>query len=87
MRLTAGCSRRASGSGGFRDRIRDRGIGGRGRGTKSSATERMRSQSSKAMKMGRPGLIELSMSIARGKLVAAAIPGDAVRVAEGTIEA
>jgi trans-2,3-dihydro-3-hydroxyanthranilate isomerase len=37
--------------------------------------------------MGRPSLIELSISIKQGELVSAAIAGEAVVVAEGTIEA
>lgn len=37
--------------------------------------------------MGRPSLLRLSLTIANGKLVAAAIGGDAVVVTEGTIEA
>jgi predicted PhzF superfamily epimerase YddE/YHI9 len=37
--------------------------------------------------MGRPSLIELSISIKQGKLMSAAIAGEAVVVAEGTIEA
>ncbi len=37
--------------------------------------------------MGRPSLIELSISIKHGELTSAAIAGDAVVVAEGTIEA
>jgi len=37
--------------------------------------------------MGRPSLIELSISIRQGKLMSAAIAGEAVLVAEGTIEA
>src|SRR5256885_106593 len=37
--------------------------------------------------MGRPSLIELSISIRQGELVSAAIAGDAVLVTEGMIEA
>jgi trans-2,3-dihydro-3-hydroxyanthranilate isomerase len=37
--------------------------------------------------MGRPSLIELSISIKQGKLASAAIAGEAVVVCEGTIEA
>jgi predicted PhzF superfamily epimerase YddE/YHI9 len=37
--------------------------------------------------MGRPSPTEFSTSIARGMLVAADIAGEAVRIAEGTIEA
>ncbi len=37
--------------------------------------------------MGRPSLIELSVSIGQGELTSAAIAGEAVVVAEGTIEA
>ena len=37
--------------------------------------------------MGRPSLIELSLSIKQGKLMSAAIAGEAILVCEGTIEA
>jgi trans-2,3-dihydro-3-hydroxyanthranilate isomerase len=37
--------------------------------------------------MGRPSLIELSISMKRGALVSAAIAGQAIIVSEGTIEA
>ena len=37
--------------------------------------------------MGRPSLIELSISIKQGKLASAAIAGEAILVCEGTIEA
>jgi len=37
--------------------------------------------------MGRPSLIRLAIVVAAGKLVSAAIGGDAVIVTEGTIEA
>jgi predicted PhzF superfamily epimerase YddE/YHI9 len=37
--------------------------------------------------MGRPSLIELSLSVQEGKLSAAAIGGEAVMVGQGTIEA
>jgi trans-2,3-dihydro-3-hydroxyanthranilate isomerase len=37
--------------------------------------------------MGRPSLIELSLSLQDGKLSAVAIGGEAVIVSEGTIEA
>jgi trans-2,3-dihydro-3-hydroxyanthranilate isomerase len=39
------------------------------------------------LEMGRPSLIELSMSMQGGKLTAAAIGGGAIAVSEGTIEA
>jgi len=37
--------------------------------------------------MGRPSLIELSLSIKQRKLVSAAVGGEAIIVMEGTIEA